>query len=79
MYQDDYKRANLQMLPSIEKTSSRTNRQIVLAPFSIATSIIDTFLYWTIRANVLDWRSSSWANLFTFRATNDKKLYIEKC
>ena len=29
MYRDDYKRANLQMLPSIEKTSSRTNRQIV--------------------------------------------------
>lgn len=29
MYRDDYKRANLQMLPSIEKTSSRTKRQIV--------------------------------------------------
>ncbi len=29
MYRDDYKKANLQMLPSIEETSSRTNRQIV--------------------------------------------------
>ena len=29
MYRDDYKKANLQMLPSIEETSSRTNRQII--------------------------------------------------
>ena len=29
MFKDDYRKADFQMLPSIEETSSRTNRQII--------------------------------------------------
>ena len=29
MYKDDYKKANLKMLPAIESNGSRTNRQII--------------------------------------------------
>ncbi len=45
MYRDDYKKANLQMLPSIEETSSRTNRQIIWHLFLlIPVSVIPFYI-----------------------------------
>jgi protoheme IX farnesyltransferase len=63
MYKEDYKRANMQMLPALEADGNRTNRQIFWHSFLlIPVSLM--FSYIGILGNFYFWGSLGFGTLF---------------